>query len=67
MWDLLIIVAVVVTVFGYWIGYFRVENVISITTLAVVWVLIRLITFIDYVVEKLEEIEKHVKEKGGEE
>jgi hypothetical protein len=66
MWDLWIIAAVIVTVVGYWIGYFRVENVVSVTSLAVVWVLIRLIALIDYVVEKLEEIEKHVKEKGGE-
>jgi uncharacterized membrane protein YcaP (DUF421 family) len=61
--DLIVVAIIVASVIGNWIGYFRVENVISITALAVAYMIFRLSTLIEYLVEKLEEIEKKLK--GG--
>jgi hypothetical protein len=57
MLDLIIVAIIVISVIGNWLGYFRVENVISITALAVAYVIFRLSSLIEHFANKLEEID----------
>lgn len=66
MWDIYFILAIIFVDVWYWLGKARIEDVIVVTSISVLWIIIRLLIIqysVDKIQEKIEESMKRGEEK----
>jgi hypothetical protein len=66
VWDIYFILAIIFVDVWYWLGKARIEDVIVVTSISVLWIIIRLLIIqysVDKIQEKIEESMKRGEEK----